>query len=201
LAACQGVVAVEHYLKEGIVSIVPVYTATERALVTTLEKEHQDGRTVPWLVEKLATYYSININDLRRLYGDILSIKKHVTLPINDDLILVPVKTRAQIAQGETTIGYFSLLQADGVEACQGEGDEPHLSVINFKNGSVLYTLNTVETLRDKIRQGDQVRRHLLKRRGSTVANKGLTVEDIILPHCECLLLDLFTELLHINKD
>jgi hypothetical protein len=98
-------------------------------------------------------------------------------------------------------ISVFSLLQADVVEACQGEGDEPHLSVINFKNGPVLHTLNTVETLCDKIRQGDQVRRHLLKRRGSTVANKGLTVEDIILPHCECMLLDLFTELLHINKD
>lgn len=191
----------ENYLKEGIISIVPVYTATERALVTTLEKEHHEGRTVPWLVEKLATYYSININELRRLYGDILSIKKHVTLPINDDLILVPVKTRAQIAQGETTIGYILLLQVDDVEAYQGADDEPYLSVINFKNGSVIYTLNTVETLRDKIRQGEQVRRHLLVRRSKGTANKGLTTEDINLPHCECLLLDLFTELFHINKD
>lgn len=188
----------ENYLEEGILSIVPVYTATERALITTLEGEHHEGRTVPWLVEKLATYYSININELRRLYGNILSIKKHVTLPINDDLILVPVKTRAAIAQGETTIGYFSLLQVDDVEAYQAD-DEPHLSSINFKNGSVLYTLNTVETLRDKIRQGEQVRRHLLKRRSKGIANKGLTSEDILLPHCECLLLDLFTELLHIN--
>lgn len=190
----------ENYLEEGILSIVPVYTATERALITTLKGEHHEGRTVPWLVEKLATYYSININELRRLYGDILSIKKHVTLPINDDLILVPVKTRAAIAQGETTIGYFSLLQVDDVEAYQADA-EPHLSSINFKNGSVLYTLNTVETLRDKIRQGEQVRRHLLKRRSKGIANKGLTTEDILLPHCECLLLDLFTELFHINKD
>lgn len=190
----------ENYLEEGILSIVPVYTATERALITTLAGEHHEGRTVPWLVEKLATYYSININELRRLYGDILSIKKHVTLPINDDLILVPVKTRAAIAQGESTIGYFSLLQVDDVEAYQAD-DEPYLSSINFKNGSVLYTLNTVETLRDKIRQGEQVRRHLLKRRSKGIANKGLTTEDILLPHCECLLLDLFTEMLHINKE
>jgi hypothetical protein len=35
-------------------------------------------------------------------------------------------------------ISVFSLLQADGVEGCQGEGDESHSSVINFKNGSVL---------------------------------------------------------------
>jgi len=191
---------VENYLEEGILSIVPVYTATERALITTLKGEHHEGRTVPWLVEKLATYYSININELRRFYGNILSIKKHVTLPINDDLILVPIKTRAAIAQGETTIGYFSLLQVDDVEAYQAD-DEPYLSVINFKNGSMLYTLNTVETLRDKIRQGDQVRRHLLKRRSKGITNKGLTIEDIILPHCECLLLDLFMELFHLNKD
>jgi len=191
---------VENYLKEGIISIVPVYTATERALITTLEQEHHEGRTVPWLVEKLATYYSININELRRFYGDILSIKKHVTLPINDDLILVPVKTRVAIAQGETTIGYFSLLQVDDVEAYQADG-EPYLSSINFRNGSVLHTLNTVETLRDKIRQGEQVRRHLLERRSKIIANKGLMMEDIILPNCNCLLLDIFTELFHINKD
>jgi hypothetical protein len=55
--------------------------------------------------------------------------------------------------------------------------------------------------LRDKIRQGDQVRRRLLKRRNTNIANKGLTVEDIILPHCKCLLLDLFMKLFHINKD
>jgi hypothetical protein len=65
----------------------------------------------------------------------------------------------------------------------------------------VLYTLNTVEMLRDKIRQGEQVRRHLLVRRSKGTANKGLMTEDILLPHCECLLLDLFTEMLHINKE
>jgi hypothetical protein len=190
----------DKYLNEGIVSIVPVYSADERALITTLVAEHRDGRTVPWLVEKLATYYSLDINELRRLYGDLLSIKKHVILPLNDDLILVPVKTRAQIAQGETTIGYFSLLQVDDVEPTPADAG-PYLSVINFRDGKQLQTLNTAETLRDKIRQGDQVRRHMLERRSKHATNKGLAVEDVVLPNCDCLLLDLFTELFHISKD
>jgi hypothetical protein len=91
----------------------------------------------------------------------------------------------------------FRLRPAKG--ACPSR--QGQAAALSFKHGSVLYTLNTVETLRDKIRQGEQVRRHLLVRRSKGTANKGLTTEDINLSHCECLLLDLFTEMFNINKD
>jgi len=98
----------------------------------------------------------MNINELRRLYGDLLNIKKHVIFPINDDLVLLPIKTRIAVAPGEITIGYCSLLQVDNVSD-YSDPSGSWLSSIQFKAGYELFTLNTTETLRDKIRQGEQV--------------------------------------------
>ena len=146
----------EKYLDEGLIALLPVYTATDRAIVVTAEGEHKEGRTVPWLIEKLANHYSMNINILRQRYGDILSVKKHVTIPINDNIVMLPVKTRSAIATGETTVGYCNLLQVDHVLE-ESEPGSAFLSTIVCRNGYKLQTLNTAETLRDKIRKGDQV--------------------------------------------
>ena len=192
----------DQYLDEGIIALLPIYTATDRSLVVTQKKEYREGRTIPWLVEKLATYYSMNINELRRLYGDLLNIKKHVIVPINDDLVLLPIKTRAAVAPGETTIGYCSLLQVDNVSDYT-DPPGPWLSSIQFKTGYELYTLNTTETLRDKIRQGEQVRHHYIKRRGQGPGFAGLSRADLVdcMPNCDCLLLDMFRSMLHLKGD
>ncbi len=192
----------DQYIDEGIIALLPVYTATDRAIVVTLKGEHNEGRTVPWLIEKLATHYSMNINELRRMYGNLLSVKKHVIVPISDDLVLLPVKSRVAVAPGETTIGYCSLLHIDNI--CDYTGQPgPWLSRIQFKNDYILDTLNTAETLRDKIRQGDQVRHHYIKRRGQGPGYAGLSKADLsgCMPNCDCLLLDMFRSMLHIKSD
>ncbi len=65
------------------------------------------------------------------------------------------------VAPGETTIGYCSLLQIESVSDYAGPPG-PWLSSIQFKSVYELHTLNTTETLRDKIRQGEQVRHHYI---------------------------------------
>ena len=192
----------KQYLDEGIIALLPIYTATDRALVVTQKSEYCEGRTVPWLVEKLAAHYSMNINELRRLYGDLLSVKKHVIIPINDDLVLLPIKTRAAAAAGETTIGYCTLMKIDNVSDYSGPPG-PWLSTIQFKTGYELDTLNTTETLRDKIRQGEQVRHHYIKRRGQGPGFAGLSKADLAgcMPNCDCLLLDMFRLMLHLKSD
>lgn len=157
---------------------------------------------MPWLVEKLATHYSMSLHELRRLYGDLLSVKKHVILPVAADLVLLPIKTRSAVAPGETTIGYCSLLQIDTVSVYTGSPG-PWLSTIHSKPGYEIYTMHTSETLRDKIRQGEQVRHHYLQRRGPGPEFAGLSKQDIAgcMPNCDCLLLDLFRNMLHLQSD
>ena len=192
----------DQYIDEGLIALLPIYTATDRAIVVTQKSEYLEGRTVPWLIEKLATHYSMSINELRRLYGNILNVKKHVIVPINNDLVFLPVKTRAAAAHGETTIGYCSLLQVDNVSDYTGSPG-PWLSSIQFKTGYELFTLNTAETLRDKIRQGEQVRNHYIRRRGRGPGFAGLSRADLVdcMPNCDCLLLDVFRFMLHLKGE
>lgn len=186
----------ERYLEDGLIALLPVYTATARALVITGKGEHLEGRTVPWLIEKLANHYSMNINKLRQRYGAMLGVKKHVTIPINEDMIMIPLKTRTAIAAGETTVGYCNLLEVDHVcEAAEPGGAA--LSVIVCRSGYQVETLNTVETLRDKIRQAEQVRHDFIKLRASQgPAYAGLSAQDINFPKCDCLLLDMAKRLI-----
>ena len=190
----------ERYLDEGLIALVPVYTSSDRALVVTSKGEHSEGRTVPWLIEKLANHYSMNINKLRQRYGDMLQVKKHVTIPINDDIVMIPVKTRTAICPGETTVGYCNLLQVDHV--CDEEDPSSEaLSLIVCRSGYRLKTLNTAETIRDKVRQGEQVRQDFLKLRAQQgPAYVGLNINDIELPNCECILLDICKRLLKIDE-
>ena len=189
----------EKYLDEGLIALLPVYTATDRAIVVTGKGEHREGRTVPWLIEKLANHYSMNINTLRQRYGDLTKVKKHVTIPIKSDIVMIPVKTRTAIAPGETTVGYCNLLQVDHVL----EEDDPgsaFLSAMVCRNGYKLQTLNTAETLRDKIRKGEQARQHFLQQRCLGPAHAGINISDIKLPNCECLLLDIAKNILKIDE-
>ena len=191
----------KQYLEEGLIALVPVYTSTDRALVVTRKGEHSEGRTVPWLIEKLANHYSLNINKLRQRYGDMLHVKKHVTIPINQDIVMMPVKTRTAITPGETTVGYCNLLQVDHV--C--DEDDPNseaLSLIVCRSGYKLKTLNTTETLRDKIRQAEQVRLDFVKLRANQgPAYAGLNAQDINFPNCDCILLDMFRSMLHLKGE
>ncbi len=70
---------------------------------------------------------------------------------------------------------------------------EAFRSRVIFKNGLVLYTLNTLETLQIRICQGRRVRQDFLQRRERESRPTGVCREDIInlLPSCDCALKDL----------
>ena len=79
----------------------------------------------------------------------------------------------------------------------------PWLSSSQFKTGYELFTLNTPEALRDKIRQGEQVRHHYIKRRGLGPDFAGLTRADLVdcMPNCDCLMFDMFRTMLFFKGD
>jgi hypothetical protein len=67
------------------------------------------------------------------------------------------------------------------------------LSRIRFKGGLELKTLNTLETLQNRLGQGEIVLEDLLRRQRQGVTFTGLTQQAFLkeLPHCNCLLKDL----------
>ena len=77
----------------------------------------------------------------------------------------------------------------------------PFLSRVLFKNGLQLGTLNTAETLEERLRQG-----HLLRREtrgagagaGAGAQFIGAGAEDFLelLPSCQCVLKDIFVRII-----
>jgi len=188
--------AVERYLQEGLLAIIPLYSADARAEVLTLEGRYHEPRSITWLLEKIASRYFLDLVALRRHCGALLELKHHISLPLNDNLVLLPVKVRQIILPGETTVGFIGMQQIKTIEALKAADHAPWLSRVVFKNGQQLKTLNTETTLNQRLKHGELVRQDFLRQRERLALFSGLSRESLAaqLPACDCVLLDLFIQ-------
>ena len=190
----------QYLQEEGLLALAPFYRESQGSTrVYTLKGEHRDPRSISWLLHRLAAYYSIDLPALRRRCGKLLDMRSHISLPLDAELVLLPVKMRRARSPGETTTGYINLPQVEEIRRAPGklenEKDEPGLSLVIFTGGRELATLNTPETLRERLRQGEQVLQDFLKRRYPVPSYAGLKREMVmeILPPCDCVLKDILT--------
>lgn len=189
--------SIERYLQEGLLAVLPAYDGDAKATIYTGSESYREARSVPWLLNVIATYYSLDIIKLRRRCGALLNLKHHISIPINENLILLPVKVRQADYPGETTIGYVSMLQVEAILPPAADEDAIYPSQIRFKSGLEIGVLNTAETLLVRMNQGEKVRADFMKWRISQdSAFNGLNREGLLalLPNCNCLLRELFME-------
>ncbi len=194
----------EDYIKQGIVALLPVYTAESRTIVVTLSAEHQEGRGVPWLLDRIAKYHYMDLSTLRDCCGALLGLQQLISLPISDKLIFLPFKVRQAQAAGESTIGLVNMTQIEDFGDYKGPG--PWLAVITCKNDYKLYILNTTATIKARMLQGKAAALHcqqkqLLGHPGPD--HKGLSRDAIIaqLPNCDCFLKEYFCQNLNLLDD
>lgn len=201
---------IEQYLREELLALLPHYRdGFSGTLIFTLKDRHRDPRGVPWLVEKLASYFSLDLLELRRRCGEILGLKHHISLPLSENLVLLPVKVRQFALPGETATGYINLLQVEQIlpppelPSPAEEENTLWLSRVLFKCGLTLKTLNTPETLKERLRQGDAVLKDFLRRRSQGITFAGLSRKALLeqLPGCDCLLKDIFIEIFGLKEE
>jgi len=184
-------------LQEGLLALVPVYGDDgDTSAVLTLAGWHKESRTISWLVGRIAACYSLDLVALRRRYGELLNLTRHISLAMNENLVLLPVIARQALVPGETTIGYLCMLQIEDILLPPAGEELLWLSKVTFKGGRELGTLNTVDKLRQRLRQGEIVRSDYMKRQGQGSSFNGLSRQALLeqLPNCNCLLRDLFME-------
>lgn len=185
---------IRQYLAETIQALLPVYDEDGNgSLVYTRKSLFRDSRSLPWLVNRLAHYFSLDLAVLRKRSASLLAQKHHLSIPINPDLILLPVKVRHAALQGETTIAYISLNEVEQFK--ETKDNPPYRSTIVLQGGRVIESLHGVSSLRERIRQGELVREDFRIRRKSAAAVTGLDSSELLsaLPGCTCFLKDLFT--------
>ncbi|NLX90037.1 MAG: hypothetical protein GXZ07_00330 [Firmicutes bacterium] len=185
---------IQQYLEETIQALLPVYDGDgSGSLVYTRKNRFRDSRSLPWLVNRLAHYFSLDLAVLRKRSASLLNQKHHLSIPLSPDLILLPVKVRQAALQGETTIAYISLTEIENLQEIKD--NPPYKSAILLHGGRVIKSLHGVSSLRERIRQGELVGEDFRSRRKSTAAVTGLDSSELLsaLPGCTCFLKDLFT--------
>ena len=104
------------YLQEGLLALVPVYQRGDAGtIIYTLRGEHEDPRSVSWVVKMTAGHYCLDLSRLRRHYSRFLDLRHNISIPLDACLVLLPVKTRRAENQGEITVGYINLLQVQDI--------------------------------------------------------------------------------------
>ncbi len=131
--------------------------------IYTHHKVHEDTRSLRWLLSRTASYYGADVKLIRQQYGKFLNRRLLNPFPLSPDLVLLPLKMREAIIKEDATIGYINGLQIIRVEPLS---QAPFRSALHFKTGLFLPSLNTVETLRGRLLQGEAVHQEYLRRLG-----------------------------------
>jgi hypothetical protein len=190
---------IEQYMQEGLLALLPVYDNGDRSAVITRKKTHSDPRGVSWLLGRMAAFYKLDLALLRRRCAELLNRKHHISLPLNENLVLVPLKVRQATEPGETTMGYVNMLQVKRVLPLKDE--PPYQARVILEGGLELDTINQPDTVEGRIRHGQIVLADYVEKHGSGVRFKGLQREDLlgIMPNCDCLLREVALILYHLN--
>ncbi len=154
-----GLTPVADYLKEGLLALVPYYNSGYKSVVITMKGRYPDKRAVSWLLETIAVHYQKDLGLIRKRSYEVLDLRSNISLVFTQNLVLMPVKLRKTVRPGEKTIGYILFNEISTITDPPGMTKEatPWLSVINFKNGHQLFTLNSVSKLGEKMSQSKKV--------------------------------------------
>lgn len=133
----------ENIISKGIMAIMPTYESGKgncTTIYTEKENIHIDA-TVRTVIKNLCAYYHVDMDASNKYFGELLSIKKGVPLPLSRDDVFIQLKVRKPIIKYDGTRGYFNL---DSIEKVEKLNDN---SVVLLKNGveiKCIYSKNTV---------------------------------------------------------
>lgn len=109
------------------------------------EKEFVDKRTIKSSLKALARSFAIDLEALRKKYGDLVNRKTSIPLPLHPELILVPVKTREP---QWTDHGAWGYLVREKIAAYNPDSKHSEKTSITFTDGSKLTVLRSTKSVK-----------------------------------------------------
>ena len=103
--------AYKEYFTEGVSALLPIYEegAGDSTLFVNRDGHkriiHKKLKTV---FKRLVSHYSYDLESLHQKYGELISQKYKIPLPLHPYLILVPFKIREPRIKGDFTYGYIN---------------------------------------------------------------------------------------------
>jgi hypothetical protein len=98
-----------------------------------------DSRPIQHVMEQIATFTGSNLTSLRRYYGEFISRKKHVPLPLSPKTLFIPCQCRTPRVQSDSATGYVVYQQIEEVVQSGRDG-----SAIILTNGREIRCMQSV---------------------------------------------------------
>ena len=153
--------AVESYnFQEFLPYLVGFFPVTSENGGNDTELWLSDGRKIcvtkktKSVLNDLAKFFAKDISLVKRQAGYVLGYKRELPLLLTADLVLIPVKVRQATFKDQGTLGYCIF---QGVETVQPLKEGGFKSALIFKNKQVVYTLNTVYKVRQKLSEAREL--------------------------------------------
>ncbi|GIM45674.1 hypothetical protein DNHGIG_12230 [Collibacillus ludicampi] len=105
-----------------------------------------DRRPIQHVMEHIATFTGSNLTSLRRCYGDIISRKKHVPLPLSPKILFIPCKCRTPRVASDSATGYVVYQQIEEVVQTGSGG-----SAILLTNGRQIHCMQSARYVEEQL--------------------------------------------------
>lgn len=150
----------ENYLEEGISAVLPVYTegvGDTTVLITQKGEKRVIYKKMKAVLKGIASSLSYDLVELRKKYGEIIGQKVKIPIPLQHDLILMPVVVRQPLVQGDETYGYINYRCIDQIIR------EGKYCRVILKNGIEVQLLQSYGTTQKNILNARLVEKHFLE--------------------------------------
>ena len=138
----------------GLIALIPIYKDMRgdyTKILTGNLKEYYIAKNIRTVINILARYKLIDLNQSRKYYGNKLGCKNLIPIPLDKETILTPIKLRKASCKSDSTFGYINVKYIKDIEERNG------VCVVNLKGNIKLETLQKTETVEKHIRNGNLV--------------------------------------------
>lgn len=142
------------FITKEIMAIIPTYMPNRGncTIIYTDEENIILDLKVKTIIKKLCAHYHLDIRASNKYFGELISVKNGVPLPLTRDKILIQLKVREPIGHCDGSMGYFNL---DSIKKVQGLKKD---TSIILKNGTEIQCMYTQANIKKHIKNGELVR-------------------------------------------
>lgn len=176
----------ESIISEELMAFLPVYTPSKGDCTKLYTKQggvyevQKNSRTV---LNQLCKYYFIDLEAVKKYYGNILYIKNSIPIPFTGEDVFVYIKVRKPICKNDSASGFVNIRYIDRVLK---EEDSVLIELVNHEK---IECLCSIQVINKHIKNGHIVKElYREKQRCVTINekdpynqyNKPITIGDIV---------------------
>lgn len=153
---------------QGIQAILPIYVKDKGncTIIYTGDNEIIMEKVILTVIKNLCRFYHLDLKSSNKTYGDILSMKKYIPIPLDENNIFIQVKTRIPISKHDSAYGYININSIGKViENINDKGS----STVYLKRGQIIDVLAKVSTVQKSIQNGLIVKEYVNKNNSYSV--------------------------------